>query len=265
MVIDRIIDFFNYYYNMIDKLFQSLAQMDLDQFLDWVKQKTEAAWSTYTPSSLEEYKKRGVGGRDWRQKTKWIGGFTKKDVVKAENRWRFTFPPDYRRFLTVLGTPNQLMSGSRWRDNELVQVDSPSFYDWRHDLSEAVNWPLKGLLFDVDHGLWYESWGHRPTTKEGRHEKITALVDQAPPLIPIIGHRFLLGEPMEEGNPVLSVYQSDIIVYGTNFRKFLLLELANLLQLDREFTYRKAMQDYDIAKAASIPFWGEIISGDSEK
>ncbi|MFZ5439189.1 MAG: hypothetical protein ACOZQL_04230 [Myxococcota bacterium] len=42
------------------------------------------------------------------------------------------------------------------------------------------------------------------------------LLAHAPKLVPVFGHRFLVTEPLRAGNPVLSVYQSDIIVYGNS-------------------------------------------------
>jgi hypothetical protein len=90
-------------------------------------------------------------------------------------------------------------------------------YDWtgpEAPIRRALAWPLDGLLFDVENGCWWTAWGERPVRPEERAEIVGALVASAPALIPILGHRYLPAEPTEAGNPVLSVYQSDIIYYG---------------------------------------------------
>ena len=51
---------------------------------------------------------------------------------------------------------------------------------------------------------------------------------EAPKLIPLFGHRFLPDRPREAGNPVFSVYQTDIIYYGTNLANY----FANEFHLD---------------------------------
>ncbi|MFD5738099.1 hypothetical protein ACFXJM_09610 [Streptomyces massasporeus] len=37
-----------------------------------------------------------------------------------------------------------------------------------------------------------------------------------PVMVPICSHRYLLGDPDRTGTPVLSMYQTDIIRYGTD-------------------------------------------------
>lgn len=91
------------------------------------------------------------------------------------------------------------------------------------------------------------------------------LVKAAPRLITIFGHRYLLAEPCTAGKPVLSIYQSDVVVYGANLHDYLLVEFGQgLLGLDEkqvkeiERNMRKKLnerwQDY-----LAIPFWGEFL------
>jgi hypothetical protein len=107
--------------------------------------------------------------------------------------------------------------------------------------------------------LWLDSWGGRPSDAEGRQERVSELVSKAPSLVPVISHRYLLGTPVKAGNPVLSVYQSDIIIYGSNFRNFLTADLSDLLGLDHEEAYRRAIEGVPFSSITSIQFWGEII------
>ena len=147
--------------------------------------------------------------------------------------------------------------------SNMVQGEQPSFYNWRTDaeaIKKAMAWPLEGLLFDVEqNNLWLDSWGVRPSDAEGRQERVSELVSKAPSLVPVISHRYLLGTPVKAGNPVLSVYQSDIIIYGSNFRNFLTADLSDLLGLDHEEAYRRAIEGVPFSSIISIPFWGEII------
>jgi len=52
-------------------------------------------------------------------------------------------------------------------------------------------------------------------------------VANAPKLIPLISHRYLPAEPCEAGNPVFSIYQSDIIYYGANLTEYFERELVD--------------------------------------
>jgi hypothetical protein len=104
------------------------------------------------------------------------------------------------------------------------------------------------------------------------------LVDAAPQLIPVIGHRYLLAEPCAAGNPVLSVYQSDLVVYGEDLRDFLLHDLADNLGLTSSFatpsrSLGRDVETIDLVRGRllqsgskrdesyyeGIPFWGSMI------
>jgi hypothetical protein len=74
-------------------------------------------------------------------------------------------------------------------------------------------------------------------------------------LIPIYGHRYLVGEPCCAGNPVLSVHQSDIIVYGRDLREYLLREFAADLG-------GRALRD-DRFPVGDLPFWGAFCTGEA--
>ena len=70
-----------------------------------------------------------------------------------------------------------------------------------------------GLLFDVEaNDLWLGSWG-------------------APPLIPVVGHRYLLGHPLEARSPLLSTHESDVVVDGASLQRDLMPELGPELGL----------------------------------
>lgn len=239
---------------------------ELNQFLIWLQRRSEEIWSNYHTASFQDFRRAGVGGKDWKRGTKWLGGFSDSEINSFEQIWNLKFPADYRLFLRLLGAPDRPMFATWYDGSNMVQGERPSFYNWRTDaeaIREAIAWPLEGLLFDVENNvLWLDSWGVRPNDREGREQRLSELVGEAPPLIPIIGHRYLLGTPLQVGNPILSVYQSDIIFYGSDFRKFLIAELSSLLEIDHNEAYEIAVAEITRTVIEEIRFWGEIILSD---
>jgi hypothetical protein len=144
--------------------------------------------------------------------------------------------------------------------------EGPSFYDWIHgadSIRSAQERVVDGLTFDVEESnLWPESWGAKPNTAGEREQRVRELVAAAPTLIPVFEHRFLLAEPCEAGNPVLSIMQSDIIVYGADLHDYLVIEFADeLLALSPNDETVKAAKGHisDILRYETIPFWGELL------
>lgn len=101
------------------------------------------------------------------------------------------------------------------------------FPDWRRDpASVMAEWRkrlLEGILADVfeENGPWLDEWDERPPDEAEARSIVTELVDAAPALIPIHGHRGIPNEPQERGNPVFSVMQTDVIVYGVDLDDYL--------------------------------------------
>ena len=224
------------------------------EFLEWLQRATERAWSAVAERSLSEFERAGVGGTSWRNGTHWTGGLSEVEVDEAERRYGLDFPADYRLFLRTLHATTPRLAGAGFVDDRKMQpIDRPGFFDWRSDDEEirgALAWPLESLAFDVENNmLWPQTWGTRPNTSEERAHRLEELLAAAPKLIPIVGHRFMV--PVEP-HVVLSVYQSDIIVYGYDFRSFLLAELAPLLSLERDFGGGEEVS------VAGVPFWGEL-------
>jgi hypothetical protein len=100
------------------------------------------------------------------------------------------------------------------------------FPDWRSgDDAALFDWldiPRSGVVFDVEHnGFWLEEWGPRPQSLREAKHVAEELVSAAPRLIPVYLHRMIPAEPHVAGNPVFSVHQTDIIVYGADLRDYL--------------------------------------------
>ena len=143
-----------------------------------------------------------------------------------------------------------------FQGNTLVANRSPSFTDWANDSSvrTAMEFPIQGILFDVANGVWLDAWGSRPDSVAERERIVRALVSAAPPLIPLLGHRYIATAPgAAKGYAVLSVMQTDIIEYGSDLRDYLLTELCALLG---DYGQRFGAST---GAAGTIPFWGAFI------
>jgi hypothetical protein len=162
---------------------------------------------------------------------KWGRGYSRSELDAAQEKFGLLFPPDLHALLREKRPPN----GHDWTGDE-------------EPIRRMLAWPLEGLLFDVEqNGLWWPEWGERPKSETERAEIVASVVAAAPKLIPVYGHRFIPEEPHEGGNPVFSVYQSDIILYGTNLENYLENEFS------RPHRYRLG------GEAKPIRFWSDAV------
>lgn len=271
-----------------------------EQFLDWFRERTEAYWATLPRQTPQEvlagFVNAEVGGSEWQQGTRWLGGLHEDEIATIEEQWNLRFPPDYRLFLRHLHSVDKPMLRARYIGNVengnedisafayakstlatayvppheqyLALSEAPSFYNWQTDtatINGQLAWLWEGLQFDLEHNdLWRDSWGERPASLDEQKQRVHELVLAAPKLIPVFSHRYLLAEPCVPNNPVLSIYQSDIIVYGANLRDYFIADFGPLLGLKKnEYrTAQKAIQEHINASyetAAAIPFWGELL------
>lgn len=202
----------------------SSAPSDLPSFLNWLRKETEAAWAKLPAGERE----------GWQKDTKWAGGLSDDQLASAEKFFGHPFPDDFKLFLKTLHTTTQ--PPRRPREGKLVPA--PGFHDWVNEkeaLRQAFAAPVEGLLFDVEHnGLWLAEWGAKPQSARERQAVVRREASNSSPLIPIFGHRYLVATPKESGNPVLSINQSDVIVYGDDLRSYLLRELADLINVSAE-------------------------------
>ena len=144
----------------------------------------------------------------------------------------------------------------------MIPTTAPSFYNWHTD-TEAIQatyeWLVEGLVFDVQQAdLWLPSWGAKPTTAEAQEARVRELVNAAPKLIPVFAHRYLLASPCEAGNPVLSISQSDIIMYGVDLHDYFLTEFGTLIGGGNAYGSRLTQEKYEAYQ--TIPFWREFLS-----
>jgi hypothetical protein len=104
-----------------------------------------------------------------------------------------------------------------------------------------------GSVFDVEHNaFWLAAWGPKPDSLEKAQAKAREAVRAAPFMIPIFGHRYLPASPCASGNPVFSVYQTDIIYYGLDLPSYLFAEFG----VPNPFPIPDSPRD--------IEFWSEL-------
>ena len=164
-------------------------------------------------------------------------GLSSGELAAVEQLWEFRFPDDLRALLA-----RALPRGDRmpnWRE--------PS----SDDIRGRMQWPLDGLLFDVEHAdFWVPAWGPRPAALLDALACATERFQTVPKLVPIYAHRYIPAEPCVAGNPVFSVYQMDVIYYGRTLRDYLATEFGGT-----------AWRDAVAGELRRITFWTEVVEG----
>lgn len=162
-------------------------------------------------------------------------GLSSLEISATEARFGFVFPEDLRELLGfMLPVGNQFPD---WRDGS------------EKILRERLGSPADGLCFDVEHnGFWLPSWGPRPEKLQDAFAVTRKAVAAAPALIPVYSHRYIPAEPVDSGNPVYSVYQTDIIYYGE--------DLAS--HLNQEF--HVPLPVWAARRPRRIRFWSDLIA-----
>jgi hypothetical protein len=163
-------------------------------------------------------------------------GLTDAEFARIERKYGFEFGDDQRAFLAV-GLPRN-RPWPDWRDGD------PG------DLRRQLGWPVEGVLFDVENNaLWHPSWGQRPAGVKQALSTARQHLTRAPAMIPVYAHRYLPAGRGTYGHPVLSMYQADIIIYGTDLADY----------IDREFTDPDRLISPDWTPPAIAAFWRDFI------
>jgi hypothetical protein len=169
-------------------------------------------------------------------------GMTEVELDQAQKMYELAFPVDLREFLSC-GLPI-----------------SPEFPNWRTGIVEhrgqkvrikdMLGWPFEGICFDIEQNdFWMPNWGPKPHDLQKSFRIARENVARAPGLVPIYSHRFLPNDPLEAGNPVLSIWKTDIIYYGPDLVSYFIHEFQ--LVADRDTNGDKAPR--------RIRFWSDII------
>ncbi|GKX63574.1 hypothetical protein SOASR032_21430 [Pragia fontium] len=169
-------------------------------------------------------------------------GLSDEEVIAIQCDFKILFPADLRLFLqTALPISNKFVN---WREG----LNSKSKED---EIQKRLNWPLEGMLFDIDaNGFWLDEWGERPESFAQQKVIVEQHYQHWPKLIPVYSHRYIPSTPYEEGNPILSVYQTDIIYYG--------YDLADYFSREFSFILPTIFQVPEQPKA--IAFWDNFLA-----
>lgn len=164
-------------------------------------------------------------------------GYSQSEIEDIQSRWKLRFPPD---LIELMRQRRPLISdGFDW------------FKSSAEEIQRKLDWPYEGFLFDVRHNdLWWPEWGPKPISGAEQAATLSEVIAKAPKLIPLFGHRYLPETPFESGNPVFSVWQSDVIYYGENLADWILREETRLdagRPIEPDFPPKE------------IPFWSETV------
>jgi hypothetical protein len=169
-------------------------------------------------------------------------GLSDVEVNIVEERYRIQFPPDLRSLLQY-GVP--------------VSCDFP---DWRTEsigtITARLNWPREGVLFDVENNnFWFAEWGERPVDTQEALSVARSALQHSPILIPVRSHRYLPADPLLEGNPVFSVYQTDVIYYGFDLMSYFQLEFGVVATSEVRHEARHIRFWSQLAESAGHGYW----------
>lgn len=244
----------------------------LTEFFHWVKATTEKFWGE---NELEDDKM-------WLRNAKWQG-MQDADIEAIEAKYGFKFLPEHKEFLRILHTIDKYEVYEYEKDGKTVVKTSPFFYNWlkEDEMKKPLEWSFRTIFDDIQKGTWLKSWGKKPDNVEDKKTIFAQWYAKAPSLLPITGHRFIVNDENLLHRPILSVWGSDIIVYGWDFRLYLLNELEEYLDIIEmvdeeevdingtslsipfpiytEEVQKIRQQDYELRQYRTIPYWEDMI------
>jgi hypothetical protein len=225
-------------------------------FLYWFKEQTEAFWRrnprTETYNDTHE---------EWPAGIRWAG-LSEAEIDHAQATYAVQFTPDHREFLRILHTLNQPYTYVEEATAEKVEERRLEnlCYNWLTDkatIRRRLAQPYQDL-----YGGWLSVWGPKPATEAERAAGFAQRFGKAPLLLPLHSHRYLVSEPRQPDNPVLSMWGFDIIIYGWNLRSYLLNEFSEYLadsspgNVEIDATHQS---DYAASLTRRIPFYEDYI------
>ena len=159
-------------------------------------------------------------------------GLSAMELAVAQERAEAAFPDDLCELLTTT-----LPAGDR-------------FPDWRarpaEEMREWREWLVDTIHFDVtQNAFWLEEWGDVPSDPRESRQIVAQALAEAPALIPIMAHRAIPNDPLAAGNPVFSVWQTDIILYGANLTEYLANEFGRRYEISPD--------------SRTIRFWSHLV------
>lgn len=176
------------------------------------------------------------------KKVKFEHGLSDQEIQEIELKFDIRFPPDLRDFLqTELPISDNFVN---WRLG-LHSKDEEAY------IRQRIDWSFGSMVFDIEHNaFWMEEWGEKSDNINKNIMVAEIYYETYPKMIPIFSHRYIPSGPYETGNPVFSIYQTDIIYYG--------YDLAHYFA--HEFRFELSDKFPTIDEPRYIEFWGDIQS-----
>ncbi|HAB8811070.1 TPA_asm: SMI1/KNR4 family protein [Listeria monocytogenes] len=165
-----------------------------------------------------------------------LKGMSYEQINIIQNLYKITFPPELKELLMTFN-PYQLYNWADLSEKNIAQMKN------------ILALPKEGIMFDIkENSFWMNAWGGKPESMALAIDVAEYNLDQASPLIPIYSHRYIPSAPHETRNPVYSVHQTDVIVYGADLWDYFRIEFGNKKQEDIKFHKIKI----------NIPFWSGL-------
>jgi hypothetical protein len=195
---------------------------NLTDFLWWAKERTENLWSS------EDWREHEFYGAKWQP-------LTDHQIDKIEEKYVVKFNDEHREFLRILHAINKKeIIEYEGENDEIIYEENIWFYNWLEDedeIKERLHGLSDWLYSDVEglNKVWLKSWGKKPLSNEVKKEIFQDWFSKIPQLLPIYGHRFAVNDSSLKWNPIISVWGTDIIVVGWDFKSYLLNEIGSHL------------------------------------
>lgn len=176
------------------------------------------------------------------KKVEFEHGLSDQEIQEIELKFDIQFPPDLRDFVqTELPISDNFVN---WRLG-LHSKDEEAYI--RH----RIDWPFGSMVFDIEHNIfWMEGWGEKSEDINKNIMVAEIYYETYPKMIPIFSHRYIPSKPYKAGNPIFSIYQTDIIYYG--------YDLAHYFA--HEFRFELSDKFPTIDEPRYIEFWSDIES-----
>lgn len=245
---------------------------DYTRFLYWVKERTEKFWRAEEDASSD------FVCEDWIRGASWIG-MSDVEIETIEHKYGIKFTEYHKEFLRILHTTDKkrVVDGLDANGNS-VSKEVSLFHNWITDEDEILQKmqaPFEFWLKNVLNGtFWLKSWGNRPDNSGERQKIYEDWYQEASKLIPIHSNKFVISEPLETDNAVLSIVGGGAVVFGRNMRHYLLHELSaelDLLKLvydeedegwfeeNSEELEAIMVEEFELLKTTEIPYWKEAL------
>jgi hypothetical protein len=171
-------------------------------------------------------------------------GMSREEIEAVQARFGIRFGPEHRMLLSLAVPEGR--DWPPWRANDPAAVH------------RSLQRPVDGVLFDVRHnGFWPGSWPAQPRQRPQALRVAGEQLAAWPVLVPLFAHRYLPAAPVEVGKAVLSVWQTDVVEYGTDLVDYLQQEFTSPAPLDvagRTEAEARASERW-------VPYWSDLAYG----